>query len=343
METLPKRDWPRLFPDGPVGDEREVRSRLGGLRFTQHEDARLHFEMSAPLGWRWRPSAEVVGAPGLLVSLVQGGADSGEIRVSVDDVPRELAPAEWAMIRLEERGHALWAKREEVTPIGAVADLLTRAEGPDGGVIARTNMAKDGPRIFLVTCQARADEYPAWAGLFYIALATFKLQNPGKVALAEPLAAYSCLHPAVIGFSYPASWEVAEETLTETHCHVRLEDMQGDRPAGSITVLARSNAGKGRLVSEHVERLKQSGVVVGEVPALAPSPAPAPELFTAASVLQATGQSAEGEVDVRVMVLEGESGALLLGVHGPTRSRSAVARAVHQRAFEIVRDTAYAV
>src|SRR5689334_22662696 len=120
MEALPQEDWPRLFPERPIGTESDIRSRLGGLRFTQHEDPRLHFEMSVPLSFRWRQPAEAPGSPGLLVSLVlvRDGADIGEIRVTVDDVPRELSPAEWAMIRLAEGGHTLLAKREEYTPIG---------------------------------------------------------------------------------------------------------------------------------------------------------------------------------------------------------------------------------
>jgi hypothetical protein len=341
MQTLPRVDWPRFFPDAPVGQEPEIRSRLGALYFTQHEDPRLHFEMSAPIEWRWRSPAEVSGPPGLLVSLVKDSPEIGEIRVTVDDVPRELSPAEWAMIKLSERGHALWAKREEHTPIGAVADLLTRGEGPEGRFIARTNMAKDGRRIFMITCQAREDEYPTWASDFYIALATFKLLHPEHIPLAERLVTYSCLYPAVIGFTYPASWEVAEDSQTESECLVQLDDLQGGRAAGSITVLGRSEARPRRLVTDYFKRLKQAGVGVDEIPVLAPVPAPEP--FKAASMLQVTGRSPEGDVDARVMVLEWRSGAVLLGVHGPTRGRSALAWAIHQRAFEIARETVYAV
>lgn len=134
---------------------------------------------------------------------------------------------------------------------------------------------------------------------------------------------------------------MAEEAQTEVECLVRLDDLQGRRAAGSITVAARSEARPRRLVSEHFERLTQAGVAVDEIPALLP--VPAPDLFATASTLRPIGRSAEEDVDVRVMVLEGDSGAVLLAVNGPTRGRSALAWAVHQRAFEIARDTVYAV
>jgi hypothetical protein len=297
--------------------------------------------MSVPGTWTWRPPAEVSDAPGLLVSLVQGSPDKGEIRVTVDDVPRELSPAEWAMIELSKRGHALWAKREAHTPIGVVADLLTRAEGPDGGVIARTNMAKDGRRIFTITCQAPHDEYPTWASDFGIALATFRLLHPGPRPLAEQVLMVSYLYPAVIGFSHPVSWVATEEADTESECLVRLDDLEADRVVGSMTMHARSETKPDRLVSRYFKRLAQAGVTVDTVPA--GSPAPPPEYFTKASMVRATGRSAEGDVDVRGMVLEARFGALLLVVNGPTRERSALPWAIHQRAYEIALDTLFAI
>lgn len=341
MEMLHRDEWPALFPDQPAGSIEDVRRRMGGLQFTQSADERRHFTLLAPPGFRWRPLEEAQSPDGLLVSLVRPLPETVEIAVFADDVAREVSPAEWALHRLERDGHALWARREAATPIGTMADLLTRKEGPHGAVIARTNMAKDGKRIFTVSCQAGEQEYPQWASDFYVTLASFKLLHPEQMPLAEKLASYCYLHPAVVGFSYPDSWTVAEEALSESECDVRLDAAAGDRGAGSIHLSARADVRPRKLVADHWARLARQGIQLGDRPELAPRTAP--DGFLEASSLTATGEQDGQEVEVRAMVLATEKATLLLGTHGPTRARSAVDWMVLKRAFELVRDTVYAV
>ncbi|MEZ4293668.1 MAG: hypothetical protein R3B70_01735 [Polyangiaceae bacterium] len=344
METLSHEARARLLPGRPEGDEEALRRALAALRYTPEGAPTAHFELSAPLGWQWQPRAESPPVPGLLVSLAEPGG-RGRVLVSMDEVPRELSPADWALMRLEERGHTLLASKSEYTPLGAVADLLTRASPPSGPVLARTNMAKAGRRIFLVTCEAPEDEYPRWAPLFYIALATFRALHRGDAALAEPLDKYLHIHPAVVGFSYPASLQLIEDIRSRDEHALRLVDpaAPGEDTALHPTLTLRSLAGARprRLATEHIERARKSGARFDDLPDLAPLPPP--DLFEAASGLDLTGSSPSGDIALRLAVFESEAGAVLLACDGPARARAPFGWAVGRRAFEIVRDTLFLV
>jgi hypothetical protein len=341
VTLLDHSQWATLFPERPAGTPEEISARLGELRFTQSADARLHFRMLAPAGWRWRPNEEAGNPEGLLASLVSDVAATAEIAVFVDDVAREVSPADWTLHRLEREGCSLWARRQAPTPIGTMADLLTRREAPGGAVIARTNMAKDGKRIFTITCRAREDEYPRWAGDFSAVLATFRLSSPEGAPLAEELASYCYLYPAVVGFSYPASWTVAHESLGQTTCDVRLDSMAGDPAAGSILLSARTGVRPRKLAADGFSALEAGGARFEARTDL--EPCPPPERFGEAWTMTATGTRDGRDIEARAFVLVSPEATLLLGSCGPTRAASAFDWMVVERAFEMVRHTVYAV
>ncbi len=341
MTLLDHSQWATLFPERPAGTPEEISARLGELRFTQSADARLHFHMLAPAGWRWRPNEEAGNPEGLLASLVSDAAATAEIAVFVDDVAREVNPADWTLHRLEREGCSLWARRQAPTPIGTMADLLTRREAPGGAVIARTNMAKDGERIFTITCRAREDEYPRWAGDFSAVLATFRLSSPEGAPLAEELASYGYLYPAAVGFSYPASWKVAHESLGQTTCDVRLDSVAGEPSAGSILFSARTGVRPRKLAADCFSALEAGGAHFEARTDLEPSPPP--ERFGEAWTMTAIGTRDGRDIEARALVLVSPEATLLLGSCGPTRGASAFDWMVVERAFEMVRHTVYAV
>jgi hypothetical protein len=340
-EILDKDKWPAFFPDKPAASADEIGRRMGGLKFEDREDERRHFTLLAPLGWRLIENGEGPSPPGLLVSLVLGAPRKAEIAVFVDDVPREVSPAEWTIHRLEQAGHTLWAKREEYTPIGAMADLLTRREDAQGTFIARTNMAKDGKRIFTITCQAREDEYERLADDFCVTLATFKLLHPERAPLAEPLSSYCYLWPVVTGFSYPESFRLDEEALSDTEYDVRLDNLSGDKAAGSIHVSARLDASPRRLLAALHSKLQRLGAVFDDRPALEPEGAP--KGFTEASSVAWTGSDDGGDIELSAIAFSTDKATVLVSTWGPTRARAATDWMVQKRAFEIVRDTVYVV
>lgn len=338
---LDHSQWISLFPERPPGAPEEISARLGELRCAQGPDERLHFRMLAPAGWRWRPNEEAGNPAGLLASLVSDVAATAEIAVFADEVRREVSPADWALHRLEREGFLLWAKREARTPVGAMADLLLRRDAPGTSTVVRAGMAKDGQRIFTIACRAREDEYPRWAGDFCAALASFRLSAPERAPLSEQLASYGYLYPAVVGFSYPASWKVAHESLGQTTCDVRLDAVSGDPAAGALLFSARAGVRPRKLAADAFSALEAGGAHFPERADLAPCPPP--EGFSEAWTTSVTGTRAGRDIEARALVLASPAAILLLASCGPTRAASAVDWMVVERAFEIARHTVYAV
>lgn len=333
--------WPALFPERPTATPEEIGRRMGELRFTQSPDPHLHFHMLAPTGWRWRPTGEAGNPPGLLASLVSDSAATAEIAVFVDEVPREVHPADWTLLRLERAGHTLQAKRQASTPIGTMADLLTRRESPSPPVFARTNMAKDGKHIFTITCSASEPDYPRWAGDFTAILASFKLTSPERAPLAEPLSSYCYLYPAVVGFSYPASFTVTEETLTPTTCDARLDSIESNPEAGSLHLEARADVRPRKLAADHFAALPHEGQALADDLDLQPCPPPAG--FDEAWTITATTTHAGRAIESFALLVTTPKTTLLLARSGPPRATSPFDWMVVDRAFDIARNTLYAV
>jgi hypothetical protein len=330
-----------LLPNNPPLSEEDIQRRMGGLEFTVSKDARLHFRLLVPLGWTWRDPNEAKCPPGTLLSLVFGSSSRAEIRVIVDNIPRETSPAEWVLIELERAGHTLVTQSEMDTPIGTLADILTKIDGPDGTMLARTNMAKDGARIFTITCQAREDVYRELAGEFLISLASWKLLAPEKAPLAEPLGTFSELYPAAVGFRYPESWQLASEVLSAEVCDVRLDNLDGDRRTGQIHVQLRAAQRPQKLVSAYLAKLAAAGVELQGRPDLTPC-SPRKGFLTAASLVAPAAYKGD-PFEVRAHAMEIDGAGLLIAIAGPARSKFPASWAVNKRAFEIVRDSIYAV
>lgn len=339
--SLDHSQWATLFPERPAGSPEDVSARMGELRFAQGPDERLHFRMLAPAGWRWRPNEEVGSPQGLLASLVSDVAATAEVAVFADEVRREVSPAEWALHRLEREGYSLWARRRAATPIGTMADLLMRREGPGAPAVARVNMAKDGQRIFTLVCRAREEEYPRWAGDFSAILGSFRLVSPERAPLAEALASYCHLYPAVVGFSYPTSWTVAHESLGQTTCDVRLDAVSGDPAAGVLLFSARAGVRPRKLAAGALTALEAGGAHFPERPDLAPCPPP--EGFSEAWTSSVRGTRAGRDIEAHALVLASPKAVLLLASCGPTRAAAPVDWMVVERAFDIARHTTYAV
>jgi hypothetical protein len=68
-----------------------------------------------------------------------------------------------------------------------------------------------------------------------------------------------------------------------------------------------------------------------------------PAGFTEASALSAAGRQDDRDTEVQAVALTMEKGTLFLGSSGPTRAASAFEWMVQERAFTILRETAYAV
>lgn len=327
-----------LFPTQVESNSSALKAHLAAVRFTQNADLATHFELSAPADFQWTLPAEGDNPP--LVTL-RSPATTARIQVFRKTVSREIAPADWTQMFLDERGHQVVHSREQTTPLGLMSDVLSATQTPNGTVFARTNTAKAGTDLYTVTCEAPESEFAQLAHFFFITLGTFHLLHPTKQALAEQLRTFSYLYPAIVGFAYPESWGLAEETQTSTECLVRLADLEGARAVGNITVHALAGASSRRLFAQQIELWATHQIEFDSVPDL--TPGPPTKLFQTMESADLSGRSPRGPISAAVCVLQNDAGHLIIAVDGPSRTHSPFASAVHRRAFELVRDTAYLV
>ncbi|MBK8258703.1 MAG: hypothetical protein IPK82_39355 [Polyangiaceae bacterium] len=327
-----------LFPTQVESNSDTLKAHLAAVRFTQNANPETHFELSAPAAFQWIPPAPAEHPP--LVTL-KSPTTTARIQVFHNTVVREIAPADWTQIFLQERGHQVIHCREQVTPLGLMSDVLSATQTPHGSVFARTNTAKAGTHLYTLTCEAPDNEFPELAQSFFITLGTFHLLHPTKQALAEQLRTFSYLYPAILGFAYPESWGLAEEVQNSAECLVRLADIQGDRALGNITVHALAGASPRRLFAQQTELWAAHQIEFDSVPDL--TPAPPTKLFQTMETAHLSGRGPRGPISAAVCVLQNEVGHLLIALDGPSKAHSPFASAVHRRAFELVRDTAYLI
>ncbi|MFO0588702.1 MAG: hypothetical protein U0441_14225 [Polyangiaceae bacterium] len=331
-----------VFPGSPEAGG-AASERLRGVRVALAPDARLHFGVLLPRGFTVRVPGPIEGAPGQLLSAVDSPAADAEVSVIADEVPREVNPADWVSDRLASAGHAVIAARRKDGPSGAAGDLLTRVVTASGPHLARTNTVKDGARIFAVTCRAREDRFADLAADYLAVLASFTLLAPERAPLAEPLASFTAIHPAVVGFRHPRSWHNENERADLDAQDVRLDALHEGRCAGRIYVQARlpGRGQKSRLVTDFVERMRAEGMVLAA--SLDLEDGPAPEGFDRASFAAVPSSREGAPAELRVATFENEAALILVAVRGPSRASSSYWWAVNKRAFDLVVESLHAV
>lgn len=335
---LDKARWAELFPDhesftGVPRASFVTTSSEGG------PSERFHFSIATPRDLRRARLEDLPPREGILAAFVD---DRGaEIAIYGDEVAHELSPADWAELRLERLGHQPWATREQDTPIGRMADLLTRRDQGGSTVIARTNAVKDGKRIFTIVCAAPEARYRELAASFFASLATFQLTQPEGAPRAEALLTYSYLEPAIASLMHPASFELMADGFDEDTFDVRLDARTEKGFLGSLHATVRKEEAPGRFVAEHFARLDAAGIRIDARGPLVD--ARAPEGFARAFTLDATGTWGTTPVLVQALVLVNDAATVLLATTGPTRAHDGYGWAVSRRALQIARDTVYAI
>lgn len=335
-------DLATVFPGSPKAGVAPS-ERLRGVRVAVSPDARLHFSVLVPSGFTVRLPGPLEGAPGQMLSAVDSPSADAEVSVLVDEVPREVSPADWVTDRLAGAGHTMIAARRRNEPSGASGDLLTRVVLASGPHLARTNTVKDGARIFAVTCRAREDRFPDLADDFFAVLASFTLLAPERAPVAEPLASFTAIHPAVVGFRYPQSWQSENERADLDAQDVRLDALHEGRCAGRVYMQARlpGHGRRARLVNDFVERMRAEGMDLPGPIDLAETAVP--EGFERASMGSVLSSRAGAPAEVRIATFENEAAVVLVAVRGPSHASSPYWWAVNKRAFDLVVESLHAI
>src|SRR6185369_14938270 len=117
-------------------------------------------------------------------------------------------------------------------PPGWVADFVSRRTRGQRQYIARTTMAKDGPKLYRVDCSAPEEDYARLSDRFLATLASFRVTDPTRERTAEPVQPFTYIDPYIFRFSYPTSWSLVLEQLAEDGASVRIDNHAGEKCAG---------------------------------------------------------------------------------------------------------------
>jgi hypothetical protein len=158
-----------------------------------------------------------------------------EIEVVASLLSREVAPADWLDIYLEQVDEQVLNRREVPSPGGAVADVLTRRAGQDEAVISRWLAIKDGARVFLLQARTMEENYPQFTGACLMAVGGLQLLHPGDWPLAERLRTFTRREPGDFLLIYPESWQLVEDPSSNPNALVLQLNNDMDGIAGKIT------------------------------------------------------------------------------------------------------------
>ena len=313
------------------------------LRDTRCPSEEFHFRITLPRSWRALdleqvpPSLEQVGR---LALYVQPGTPGAEVEVSVHLLPREVAPALWLGVLLDQLGEVVLEDRTVATSAGAVSDVLTRRSVDAQEVVSRWHAIKDGDHMFCLHARCLEQRYPRLAEAFMMAVSSFELLHPGESPVAENMRSFSLREPGDFCLFYPDSWTLAADPTSNPEAvQVHLRNLQEGELLGqnSVAVVARSaEDAPARLAGHYIEALAGGGM---ELPALDLTRITDLGGFDGTWQDRLLGRARGGSADaleVWVTVGRRPDAWFLLTHHGPSRSAAPALWAVNHRAYQLL-------
>ncbi|MFQ5569493.1 MAG: hypothetical protein ACE5G0_07445 [Rhodothermales bacterium] len=332
------------FPTEHPYDERQLGQLFWQCSHTRCPDPDFHFSLL--LGQNWRPvdvpsEAPEPGEPSVIAyfrSLDRPGL-RGEVEVTALLLPREVAPADWLDAYLEHHGHTVVNRREEATPGGAVADVLTRSWGERGWLISRWTAIKDFNRLFVIQARSYEPYYYKHTQAFFVALSSFEVLHTSGWPYAERLLSFSRRYPGDFCFFYPESWQLQVDP--DSHMHalgVDVVNQHGDAPLGKMrlnTVAREHLHNVQELADQYVETLKATDL---EVPPIRLFPREEVGGFEEMWEGKATVSTGSDGLDIRLTAGKRPDAWFLVALLCPTRETDVESWAVNKRAYEIMLD-----
>jgi hypothetical protein len=338
------------FPIENPLDQHTLAHEFERLVETRCASQAWHFCMAVPRGFeRVRVPADVptTDAPQqLLARLVEPLRREAEIEVGGVLLDREVAPADWLRLRLEDLGETILHERELPSITGPALDVVSVSAGPGPKAVSRRLAFKDGNRLFVFEGRATADAYAEHAAEFLTAMQTLRPLHPSPWPLAETLSAFARGVPTEFALLYPDSWILTEDPEpSENVSSAQLHHLVHGERVGSITfasVRRTVEADPQHLAESYLDELRRVGLDVPPItlarepdcavaarPGLPPA-SPFDELWTGGD----PGALA-GNVDLRVTVGIRADALYLFGQLGPSRRAAPRLWAIHKRAHAL--------
>ena len=319
-------------------------ARLRGYRiysFTRNADSAFHFSVALARGWR---AVDIAGSRSTgdramitLAFLRTPSTPRAEIEVSVARLPREIAAGDCLHLHLAGGGEEVLHRRDLDSEGGYVSDVLSRRLVGGEAVVSRWLAIKDGKHLFVVHARTLEEHYARFAEAFLMALASFRLTEPGSWPLAESLKTFTRRVPGDFLLFYPESWDLIEQDDSGPQAlTLTLLNRVGGETAGMITfatVARTARLDAQSLADRYVDGLRRGGVRLEPLYV-----SPSPPIGSFAETWHAFGRAVRDEraVEVQFVIGKRPDAWFLAGLLGPTRNTAPGVWAVNTRAFDLV-------
>jgi hypothetical protein len=306
-------------------------------------DPALHFSVAITRDWRVMvmpsrsPTEEV---PLSTVAVLRRDAEpEAEVEVLTALIPREIDPADWLILHLTNHQYEILRMRRMPSPTGEAGDALSVVSLKSQNFAARSLAVKDGPRVFVMHCQAARQSYEAVAEEFLTMISTFRLLNPTCERFAEPVDVVRVEKPLECQFIFPASWVEVPDSSPPGGTSFSRINTRGDDWAGQFTFAAiphELESSHEGFLSNYTGLLRENGVDVeaGELTTNTPQP-PFRGVWSGALRAERNGDPLE----IRCCIAEHANAWMLFAVIGPDWEADPEARAINHRAYSLALET----
>ena len=304
-------------------------------------DSRFHFSLVLPIAWPVKTALPIdlsTDAPmQLAAAFVRNGRQRGRIEVSVLRLTRDVAPADWLELFVEQLGETVIRQRWFPSPCGPIPDILSREETRGGVFVSRRSAFKDGDAMFVVACRARESEYAEYADDFLTALTTFRLLHPLHWPFAEPVHALDWPDEEGVRLLLLKSWRIERDRHADSRvAALRITNELDGTPIGMMSVAAVARAAASdpqALVATYVRELQRSRVGVNSIPLKSYSPrGPFDAVWEGRVEALHHGKA----LNVRLFIGRNERMWFVAGLTGPARSTSRHAWLLNTRGWDVL-------
>ena len=263
-----------------------------------------------------------------------------DLEVQLALLSREVNPADWLELYLQQGGHKTLRERRLQSPFGEVGDVLTKVIIDSKTYVERSMAIKDGPRLFLVQGRVGESGYPKVAEEFLIAFQTFALTNPSGEHFVEPMAIYKFDAPLAAKFLFPKSWNFKEDPHPlPGGTTFSLLNVRANQSFGQFTFAAipRGTAEDHQKSAElYLHELRKNGITV---PDQKLEQGASPAGFQAIWESKLSGQKNGQKLDIQCCILEHQNAWLLFAVTGPDKETNVEAQMINSRACRVALET----
>lgn len=310
------------------------------LHDTRVGNERLHYRVTVPRTWKMLDTppgklseAQPIATLGVCRSTYGPPA---ELQVDVVYLKREVEPADWLSIKLDQSGDELLHSRTIPTNAGDIPDVLTCRTVDDKTSLHRWVAVKNGSYMFVAQARCYRQDYPTLADTLFIAASSVAFLHPREWPLSERLATFTRAAPLDFSMMYPESWKLMlDPDSGDAALSLNLLNIVEQYVVGTILVVgARSEHAPAELLRDRIWADLTTRGYAGALPQLTPaSPTGSltPRLELIAPILRH-----EVPHELRMSIATVAETTLLVAVVGPARKTDGRQWAVNKRAYRLV-------